>query len=82
MPVDRVIVHRVDAAQTSNPDVMSYTITGNTCEATPRIVQYQTVNQWESAYCKESIKPRTILLIEWLLTRYGKDIVKVGPSGS
>lgn len=82
MPVDRIVVHRVDAAQTGNPDVMSYTITANTCEAQPRIVQYQTINQWESAYCKESIKPRTVLLMDWKASRYGKDVVKVGPSES
>ncbi len=80
MPIDTVIVHRVDASKTGDPDVMSYCITANTLGPQPMIMQFQTVNQWESAFCKESIKPRTHLLIEWIQTRYGKDIVKVGPS--
>jgi len=82
VPTDKIIVHRVDGAQTGNPDVMNFTITANTCEQIPRLVQYQTISQWQSSFCREMIKPRTVLLMEWKATRYGMDVVKVGPSES
>ncbi len=74
---DLVRVERVDPCRTVNPSVMSYTVTGETIEDTPRTVQFQTANDWKAAVCSQAGKLKQLVWIGWRDTSFGHDIVTV-----
>ncbi len=77
LPIDRVIVERIDPAQTGIPGCVNYTITGRTVDEPSRHVQYQTLSDWRASLCERAAKSGTPVLIRWRQTAYAKDISRV-----
>jgi len=77
LPIDRVIVDRVDAVPTVKPGCTSYTITANTVEDQPRRRQYQTVRELDASACQRSKELQIPIRIRWKRTNYGNDITRV-----
>ncbi len=70
-------VERVDQWPTAKAGVTGYTVTGETIEAEPRTVQFQTANDWKAAVCSQAGHLKKLVWIGWRDTRFGHDIVTV-----
>ena len=77
LPIDRVIVERIDQAQTGISGCVNYTITGRTADEPSRHVQYQTLSDWRAALCERAKTSGATVLIRWRQTAYAKDISRV-----
>jgi hypothetical protein len=83
MPIDLVVIDRVDACATAKPGCHSYTVTATTIEDRPRTVQYQTVNAWYASFCKQSIATKRELWITWNGNSFkSKELTKAEPDTS
>ncbi len=76
LPIDRVIVDRIDAISTDALGGTSYTITASVV-GDHRRVQYKTISDLDASACDRSLKWRLPLLIRWKQTADGKDITRV-----
>jgi hypothetical protein len=78
MPRDLVKVLRVDPCMTVNPQVTSYTVTGETVTAQPRHVQFQTINDLKASICSRGKQLERWVWIGWKDGRFNaKEIVTV-----
>ncbi len=77
LPIDRVIVERIDSVATGIPGCTSHTITCHTADDAARHVQYQTVSDWRAAMCERAMKAEKPVLIRWYRTAFAKDISRV-----
>lgn len=76
LPIDRVIVDRIDQADTSKPGCTNYTITAYTVNDQRR-VQYQTIRELDASACERSRTLKIPILIRWHRSSFGKDISRV-----
>jgi hypothetical protein len=76
LPIDRVMIERVDQAQTGKPDCISYTITAHTVEGS-RHVQYQTLSDWKASACEIARQTGKPIRIRWTNDGHGKRISRV-----
>ncbi len=77
LPIDRVIIERIDPAQTGIPGCVSYTVSGRTADDSARHVQYQTLSDWRAAMCERASKTGVPVRIRWRQSAYAKDITRV-----
>lgn len=77
MPLDKILVERVDACQTAKPGLFSYLVTGETVDERPRHYQVQTLSAWKASVCEASIAAKRAVWIGSRDTRYGLDLVTV-----
>lgn len=77
MPLDLVVIARVDKVPTARAGTFSYTITGETVEERPRPYQVQTVSDWKAALCDATIGTKQGVWIGSKDSRYGLDLVTV-----
>ncbi len=71
-----VRVERVDPCPTVNPNVTTWTVTGETIEQYPRTVQFQTINDLKASICSRGKQLERLVWVGWRDSRFGvKDIV-------
>lgn len=71
-------MERIDACKTRDPLVTSYTITGTTIEAIPRMLAVQTVKPWAVAVCQRAQKQQCGVWLEWMRTHdWGNELIAV-----
>ena len=77
MATDLVRVTRIEGPwRTADPSVEGYTVTGQTIEAAPRMMQFQTINYWKASVCSQAMERDKLIWIGWKDSRFRtKDIV-------